>query len=76
MGWLVGSLIGIGAIILAKCMEVFVYVMMTPLRIAKAAYVSAIKLIVRMLKNTPGGVTVLEAFTGFISAEPAAAASE
>ena len=71
MGWLTGSVIGMTAMILAKCMEIFVYVMMTPLRVARAIHVSVIKLIIRILENTPGGVSVLKVFNGYVNPDAA-----
>merc|ERR1711916_285085 len=72
----VGSVIGITCLVLAKCMEAFVYVMMTPVRVAQDIHVKVIKVIVRLLENTPGGVSMLKVFNGYVNTHAASVAHD
>ena len=64
-----GTVIGFYALFLAKCMEIFVYLLMAPARVAHSIHINTIKLIVRLLENTPGGVRVLKALNGYVSTD-------
>ena len=57
-------------------MEVFVYVLMTPVRVVQGIHIKTIKLIVKMLESTPGGVNVLKVFNGYVSADAATVAHD
>ena len=76
IGWIVGTVIGINALLLAKCMEVFVHVIMAPVRVVQGIHIKTIKLIVKMLENTPGGVNVLKVFNGYVSTDAATVAHD
>ena len=71
-----GTVIGINALLLAKCMEVFVHVIMAPVRVVQGIHIKTIKLIVKMLENTPGGVNVLKVFNGYVSTDAATVAHD
>ena len=76
MSWIVGTVFGVTCLALAKCMEAFVYVLMTPVRVAQDVHIKAVKLIVRLLENTPGGLNVLKAFNGYVSTNAASVAHD
>ena len=71
-----GTVFGVTCLALAKCMEAFVYVLMTPVRVAQDVHIKAVKLIVRLLENTPGGLNVLKAFNGYVSTNAASVAHD
>lgn len=69
VGWILGTFIGAWTLMIAKCVEVLAYILMTPYRVVTSIHINIIKLIVKVLSITPGGVQMLKALNGYVPKE-------
>ena len=66
LGWCVGTLLGVFALLVARSIEVAVSMVQGPLGVARAVHVSALKLVIKFLGVLPGGTSILKVLNGYI----------